>query len=68
MEIFWPKEMKKRRSCLPLKGSEVKFSFRSKAGQEPSSLDLARILGGSGHVLAAGARVSLKDFLEMIVI
>lgn len=51
-----------------IKGSEVKFSFRSKAGQEPSSLDLARILGGSGHVLAAGARVSLKDFLEMIVI
>ena len=50
-----------------IKGSDVKFSFRAKAGQEPSALDLAKSLGGSGHVLAAGARVPLTKFIEMIV-
>ena len=50
-----------------IKGDVVKFSFRSKNGQNPSALDLAKILGGNGHVLAAGARVSLQEFLRMIV-
>jgi uncharacterized protein len=50
-----------------IKGDVVKFSFRSKNGQNPSALDLAKILGGNGHVLAAGARVSLSEFIQMIV-
>lgn len=50
-----------------IKGDVVKFSFRSKAGQNLSALDLAKILGGNGHVLAAGARVPLSEFMQMIV-
>lgn len=50
-----------------IKGDVVKFSFRSKNGQNPSALDLAKILGGNGHILAAGARVSLSEFIQMIV-
>ncbi len=50
-----------------IKGDVVKFSFRSKAGQNLSAFDLAKILGGNGHVLAAGARVPLSEFMQMIV-
>ncbi len=50
-----------------IKGGDVKLSFRSIDGQEPSALDLAKQCGGGGHVLAAGARVSLSDFIAMIV-
>jgi oligoribonuclease NrnB/cAMP/cGMP phosphodiesterase (DHH superfamily) len=49
-----------------IKGDVVKFSFRSKENQTPSALDLAKILGGSGHVNAAGARVTLKEFIAML--
>ena len=49
-----------------IKGNVVKFSFRSKENQTPSALDLAKILGGSGHVNAAGARVILKEFISML--
>lgn len=51
-----------------IKGDMVKFSFRSKTDQSPSALDLAKILGGSGHVNAAGAKVSFKEFIAMLVL
>lgn len=47
-------------------GNEVKFSFRSKDGQDPSALDLATALGGGGHRNASGATISLKDFISRI--
>lgn len=51
-----------------IKGNDVKLSFRSVDGQRPSALDLAKQFDGGGHVLAAGARVSLEDFIKMIVV
>ena len=50
-----------------IKGEQVKMSFRSKDGQSPSALNLAKSLGGGGHVLAAGADIPLQQFLKMIV-
>lgn len=47
-------------------GENVKFHFRSKDGQSPTSLELAKILGGGGHEHASGAVVPLKTFLGMI--
>ncbi|MDQ7055890.1 MAG: DHHA1 domain-containing protein [Persephonella sp.] len=49
-----------------IQGTDVKLSFRSCEGQEPSALDLAKLLGGGGHKNAAGALVSLKEFFKMI--
>lgn len=54
-------------AMFTINGDSVKFSFRSKDGFLPSALDMAKSLGGNGHVLAAGARVSLKEFIDMIV-
>ncbi|PIT96818.1 phosphoesterase [Candidatus Campbellbacteria bacterium CG10_big_fil_rev_8_21_14_0_10_35_52] len=51
-----------------IKGNSVRFSFRSKDGQNPSALELAVLLGGGGHQNAAGAEISLKDFLNIIVL
>jgi len=50
-----------------INGNAVKFSIRSKDGQSPNALDLAKLLGGGGHENAAGAEVPLKDFIKMIV-
>ncbi len=50
-----------------IKGNSVKFSIRSKEGQNPSALELAKLLGGGGHQNSAGAEISLKDFLNMII-
>ena len=50
-----------------IKGNSVKFSIRSKDGQNPSALELAKLLGGGGHQNSAGAEISLKDFLKMII-
>jgi oligoribonuclease NrnB/cAMP/cGMP phosphodiesterase (DHH superfamily) len=47
-------------------GARVRFSFRSQQEQKPSSLDLAQILGGGGHKNAAGATISLVDFIRSI--
>lgn len=49
-------------------GEKVKYSIRSKEGQNPSALDLATILGGGGHKNSSGAATTLKKFLEMIVL
>ncbi len=48
-------------------GDQVKFGFRSKQGQEPSALALAKALGGGGHQNASGAEVPLEKFLGMIL-
>jgi len=50
-----------------IKGYEVRFSFRSVEGQKPTSLELAKILGGGGHKHAAGAVVNLDEFCKMII-
>ncbi len=47
-------------------GDRVKFSFRSLAGQSPSALDLAQIVNGGGHTLAAGGEMPLAKFLSCI--
>ena len=49
-------------------GDRVKLSFRSPAGQTPTALDLATLLGGGGHVCAAGASISLKEFLQILAL
>ncbi len=55
-----------RAVCLfSLSGDEVKLSFRSLATHQPSALDLAKQLGGNGHQNAAGARISLDQFLRL---
>lgn len=47
-------------------GGEVKISFRSLDGHSPSALDIAKALGGGGHVKASGAGMKLEDFLKSI--
>ena len=55
--------------CLyRISGDEVSMSFRGIEGSSPSSVELAEILGGGGHKNAAGAAVTLKEFLKMIVV
>ncbi len=44
----------------------VRISFRSCDGQIPSALALAKILGGGGHELAAGALITFSEFSKMI--
>lgn len=58
---------KKTAVMFSINGDSVKFSMRSADGQNPSALTLAKLLGGGGHENAAGAEISLKDFLKMIV-
>src|SRR3989344_23834 len=53
-------------AMFTIKGNQAKLSFRSKEHHQPSSLELAQSLGGGGHKLAAGADISLKDFLSKI--
>jgi uncharacterized protein len=50
-----------------IQGDQVRLSFRSKKHHKPTSLELAHLLGGGGHKNAAGADISLKDFLTMII-
>lgn len=50
-----------------VEGNTVNFSFRSKDHHRPTSLELARSLGGGGHQNAAGADISLQEFLNSIV-
>jgi oligoribonuclease NrnB/cAMP/cGMP phosphodiesterase (DHH superfamily) len=54
-------------ALFSIKGYEVRFSFRSVEGQKPTSLELAKLLGGGGHKHAAGAMVTLDKFCEMII-
>lgn len=53
-------------ALFTLEGDRVKISFRSKDGHEPSSLQLATLLGGGGHINAAGATISWDTFKEML--
>ncbi len=48
-------------------GDTVNLSFRSASENfEPYPVDLAQSCGGNGHKLAAGATMSLKEFLERL--
>ncbi len=49
-----------------IKGPNVRISFRSKEGQNPTARMVAEILGGGGHDHASGASVPFADFLKMI--
>jgi oligoribonuclease NrnB/cAMP/cGMP phosphodiesterase (DHH superfamily) len=60
-------EFKQAVVLFSISGYNVKFSFRSTEGNNPTALELAQILGGSGHKHAAGASVNLKEFCEMIL-
>ena len=51
-----------------IKDNSVRFSLRSKDGQSPNALGIAKLLDGGGHENSAGAEVPLKDFIKMIVI
>lgn len=46
----------------------VKISFRSLDAHSPSSLELAKLLGGGGHKNSSGAGMPLEGFLKAIVI
>jgi len=48
-------------------GDKVKISFRSLDGHNPSALELAKTLGGGGHVKASGAGMPLENFLNSII-
>lgn len=48
-------------------GDSVKISFRSFEDYNPSALELAEPIGGGGHNRAAGAKIKLSKFLDMIV-
>lgn len=49
-----------------IRGDTVRFSFRSYDTHEPSALALAQALGGGGHRNAAGATMSIRDFIKNI--
>ena len=55
-------------AIFTMKGDVVNISFRGHEGQVPTPLTYATILGGGGHEYAAAARVSLPDFLKMIIL
>lgn len=62
--------VKKHKSTILLfriVGNSVNCSFRSNDELNPSALLLAESLGGGGHRNASGARVTLKEFCNMIV-
>src|SRR3989344_5362343 len=48
-------------------GDEVKISFRSLDKQNPSALELAKLLGASGHRNASGAKMELAEFMKSII-
>ncbi len=48
-------------------GNEVHISFRSLDLHKPSALELARLLGASGHKNASGAKIELAIFIKLIV-
>ncbi len=51
-----------------INGGNVNFSFRSIDSNNPSALDLAKVLGGGGHRNSSGATILLEDFLKMIIL
>lgn len=54
--------------CLfSIHAKRVHMSFRSMKEYSPNSLELAQLVGGGGHILAAGGYVPLEKFFEMIV-
>ncbi len=58
------KETKEPIVMFKVFGDRVNLSFRSASEDfKPLPVDLAQSLGGNGHKLAAGASMSLKDFL-----
>jgi len=60
------KERGKAVGLFSIDGGKVKISFRSLDGQNPSALDLAKALGGGGHINASGAGMRLEDFIRAI--
>jgi oligoribonuclease NrnB/cAMP/cGMP phosphodiesterase (DHH superfamily) len=48
-------------------GDKVKISLRSKDGQTPSALDLAKKINGGGHRNDSGAGMTLKELMSSIV-
>ncbi|PIO00417.1 phosphoesterase [archaeon CG10_big_fil_rev_8_21_14_0_10_43_11] len=46
----------------------VKVSFRGQDNDKPLAREIAELLGGGGHDNAASARVSVKQFIDMIVL
>lgn len=55
-------------ALFTVKGKRVKLSFRSKEGQMPTALSLAKELGGGGHAHASGADIPLPSFLKNLVL
>lgn len=48
-------------------GEKVKISFRSLEHHNPSALDVAKAINGSGHRNASGAALDLTTFLNSII-
>ncbi|MFQ5662013.1 MAG: DHHA1 domain-containing protein, partial [Candidatus Paceibacteria bacterium] len=53
-------------ALFAINGDKVKVSFRSKDAHNPSSMELAKNLGGGGHRNAASTFISLEDFIKML--
>lgn len=48
-------------------GDSVKLSLRAFTDYKPSAFELASLLGGGGHDKAAGGKIPLKKFIDMII-
>jgi len=59
-------KMKSAVILYKISGASVRCSIRSRAGQSPSALDVARVFGGGGHVCSAGAGITREQFFLLI--
>lgn len=51
-----------------IKGDRVTISFRSQEGQSPTSLEVAQLLGGGGHVHSSGASMPYEAFKKALIV
>jgi oligoribonuclease NrnB/cAMP/cGMP phosphodiesterase (DHH superfamily) len=55
-------------AMFTISGGDVNLSFRGTDSNSPTALELAQLLEGGGHKNAAGANISLEDFIKMIIL
>ncbi len=54
-------------AVFKIQSDTVHLIFRSNSNHTPTSLELAKILGGGGNTHSAGARIHLKTFYKIIM-
>ncbi len=50
-----------------ISGDSIRCSIRSIAGQSPTALEVAKVLGGGGHEHSSGAGVDRNYFLSLVI-